>query len=287
MDIELLRTFLEVNKTRHFGKAAANLYLTQAAVSARIRLLEQTVGVALFTRDRNDIQLTPFGRKLIEHAETILRSWTQARQELVVEDEHKSALITACVPGVWETLLERWIVRIRTEVPDLVLSAEICDTETVVRRLLDNTADLGLMFEAPESGDLKADRLGTFRFVLISDQADITANDALSNGYLYVNWGDWFSAAHAKHFREPGTPVLRLGSGRSAHMLILELGGCAYLPQAMVQSDLAEGRLHIVADAPVIERGVNAVYLAEAEKRTLVDKARGLLAVVAADYIST
>jgi DNA-binding transcriptional LysR family regulator len=286
MDIELLRTFLEVNKTRHFGKAAANLYLTQAAVSARIRQLEQTVGVALFTRGRNDIQLTPFGSKLIEHAETILRSWTQARQELVVEDEHKSALVTACVPGVWETLLKPWIVRIRSEVPDLVLSAEICDTKTLVSRLLDNTADLGLMFEAPESGNLKANRLATFRFVLVADQPGLSAHEALNDNYLFVNWGDWFSAAHAKHFRESGTPVLRLDAGRPARALIIETGGSAYLPQAMVQADLAEGRLYLVADAPVIERSVNAVYVAEADKRNLVDKARGLLAVVAADFVS-
>ncbi|WP_082881977.1 LysR family transcriptional regulator [Oleiphilus sp. HI0043] len=39
MDIELLRTFLEVKNTRHFGKAAEHLYLTQAAVSARIKQL--------------------------------------------------------------------------------------------------------------------------------------------------------------------------------------------------------------------------------------------------------
>ena len=41
MDIDLLKTFLEVNKTRHFGRAADNLYLTPAAVSARVRQLEQ------------------------------------------------------------------------------------------------------------------------------------------------------------------------------------------------------------------------------------------------------
>jgi len=37
VDIELLKTFLEVNRTRHFGKAAEHLFLTQSAVSARIR----------------------------------------------------------------------------------------------------------------------------------------------------------------------------------------------------------------------------------------------------------
>ncbi|MGH8579235.1 MAG: LysR family transcriptional regulator [Gammaproteobacteria bacterium] len=48
MDTEVLKTFLEVNRTRHFGKAAGNLFITQSAVSARVRQLEEAVGVALF-----------------------------------------------------------------------------------------------------------------------------------------------------------------------------------------------------------------------------------------------
>ena len=59
MDTELLKTFLEVNRTRHFGKAAENLYLTQSAVSARIKLLEDLLGTPLFSRARNNVQLTP------------------------------------------------------------------------------------------------------------------------------------------------------------------------------------------------------------------------------------
>ena len=126
----------------------------------------------------------------------------------------------------------------------------------------------------------------TFGFALISNEAGLRVRDALTRNYLFVNWGDWFSVAHAKHFPESGAPVLRLDSGRPARALILEQGGCAYLPKAMVQAELAEERLHLVGDAPVIKRSGNAVYLAEADKRALVDKARGLLAVVAADFVS-
>ncbi|MBL4699794.1 MAG: type II secretion system F family protein [Phycisphaeraceae bacterium] len=46
MDIDLLKTFVEVVRTRHFGKAAENLYITQSAVSFRIRQLEQGLGVS-------------------------------------------------------------------------------------------------------------------------------------------------------------------------------------------------------------------------------------------------
>ncbi|HBY5160968.1 LysR family transcriptional regulator, partial [Acinetobacter baumannii] len=52
VDTELLKTFLEVSRTRHFGRAAEALYLTQSAVSFRIRQLENQLGVNLFTRHR-------------------------------------------------------------------------------------------------------------------------------------------------------------------------------------------------------------------------------------------
>ena len=75
MDIDALKTFVEVNRTRHFGQAAKNLYVTQSTVSARIRMLENRVGVPLFVRERNNIQLTAAGLKLLRYAENILTSW--------------------------------------------------------------------------------------------------------------------------------------------------------------------------------------------------------------------
>ena len=65
MDIDLLKTFVEVVRTRHFGKAAENLYLTQSAVSARIKQLEEYFNSALFVRNRNSLQLTAAGEKLL------------------------------------------------------------------------------------------------------------------------------------------------------------------------------------------------------------------------------
>ena len=41
MDVKVFKTFLEVANTRHFGRAADNLFITQAAVSARIKQLEE------------------------------------------------------------------------------------------------------------------------------------------------------------------------------------------------------------------------------------------------------
>ena len=81
MDTELLKTFLEVSRTRHFGRAAESLYLTQSAVSFRIRQLENQLGANLFTRHRNNIRLTPAGERLLPYAESLMNtgSWRRRR----------------------------------------------------------------------------------------------------------------------------------------------------------------------------------------------------------------
>lgn len=55
MDISVARTFLEVVKTGSFVGAAANLNLTQTAVSARIRVLEDQLDRPVFIRWRLSI----------------------------------------------------------------------------------------------------------------------------------------------------------------------------------------------------------------------------------------
>ncbi len=106
LDIELLKTFLEVRKTRHFGKAADNLYLTQAAVSARIRQLEDMLGVRLFVRSRNNIQLTSEGERLVSHAQTVLLAWSRARQDLALDTGQSSQIHIGVRSGLWNKALQ-------------------------------------------------------------------------------------------------------------------------------------------------------------------------------------
>ncbi len=93
MDSELLRTFLEVSKTRHFGRAAESLYLTQSAVSFRIRQLETQLGTSLFTRHRNNIRLTAAGERLVPYAESLMNTWLQAKKKYLMPHNTQSFLL--------------------------------------------------------------------------------------------------------------------------------------------------------------------------------------------------
>ncbi|SUI42672.1 HTH-type transcriptional regulator gltC [Serratia marcescens] len=104
MDTELLKTFLEVSRTRHFGRAAESLYLTQSAVSFRIRQLENQLGANLFTRHRNNIRLTPAGERLLPYAESLMNTWQLAKKEVVRSLQHTELSIGATA-SLWEAYL--------------------------------------------------------------------------------------------------------------------------------------------------------------------------------------
>ena len=92
MDIAQIKTFVELSRTRHFGKAAKSLFITQSTVSVRIRMLEESLGVRLLTRDRNNIQLTAAGTRFLPLAEQMLNTWSLAKQTTGLAEESKMLL---------------------------------------------------------------------------------------------------------------------------------------------------------------------------------------------------
>ncbi|MFG2560535.1 LysR family transcriptional regulator [Streptomyces sp. NPDC048496] len=73
MDLEAVRTFVTVAEAGQFQKAAADLSITQQAVSKRIATLERTLGVRLFTRAPRGAELTIDGQAFLPHARELLR----------------------------------------------------------------------------------------------------------------------------------------------------------------------------------------------------------------------
>lgn len=272
MDIDLLKTFLEVNRTRHFGQAAENLFVSQSAVSARIRLLEETIGVPLFTRSRNNIQLTAAGERLIRFAESIVTSWNRARQEIAIKEQARTLLAAAGVPSLWDVVLQDWLHRVHREYPDMALNAEAHGVDVLLRRLRDGTVDVAFMFETPQMAELLAVPIAQVQLILVSTQAGLTPAQALSTDYVWVDWGTWFAITHAQHFPDMPSPTLRVGLGRVAQAFILDHGGAAYLAERSVTTLLDQGQLHRVHDAPVMQRPAYAVYATDSEKREVVER---------------
>ncbi len=269
MDLELLRTFLEVNRTRHFGEAAEALHLTQAAVSARIKLLESTLGVRLFDRLRRDIRLTPEGNRLVRHADLLIAEWRKTRQEVTMGGAQQQ-LSFGGSQRLWDVLLQDWFHRLRQYLPELAIIAESHTPELLTRRLLDGVLDLAFMLEPAQLENLQIEEIGRIDLVLVASKAGASIEEALQDNYLMVDWGLAHALEHRRLFPDAHEPQIRVSHAKMALAHLLELGGFAYLPVPMVANLLQESDLHLVTDAPTINRHAYAVYPVRSAKIALI-----------------
>ncbi|MFT6295889.1 MAG: DNA-binding transcriptional LysR family regulator [Glaciecola sp.] len=263
MDTELVRTFLEVNKTRHFGRAAENLFLTQAAVSARIKQLEDYLGVSLFIRSRNNIQLTSEGERLIPHAETMQTSWSRIRQEISLKQNLNHYMAIGSTPGLWNMILRSTLSGIHEEMPNMALRAEAHSDTDLLRQLDERVIDLAILYEPARAPNLKAKSLGEMKLVLANIQPGIALQEALNKNYVFVDWGTHFGVFHAKNFPNLAPAILNTNMATIAESFILSEKGSAYLPLKLLKTQ--GNKLKQVVGAPEFSKEIYAVYRASAE----------------------
>jgi len=272
MDITFIRTFLELCQTRHFGKTAHALYITQSAVSARIRHLEEQLGVKLLTRDRNNIQLTPAGLRFQRHAENIVSVWNLARQDTALEDENRSLLSIGAMFSLWDSSLQSWLGELRQNRTDIAFQVEAQDADTLLGRIREGALDLGFLYDPPPTSQMVSSECGKLELVMVSDEPELNAEDALQkDNYILVNWGTEFLTTHARLFSNHRPALTRVNLGRLALDQISRYGGSAYLARDMVEPYILKNTLFYVADAPVIERRFFAAYAANSQRKELIE----------------
>ena len=259
MDIETFRTLLEVNRTRHFGKAAVELFITQSAVSARIKKLEQTLGVSLFDRQRRDIHPTPEGQRLLRHAESMLALWRKARQDVALAEQAQTQLAVGGIVSLWDVRLEKWAHRVHNALPELALILEAYGHDRLMRRMIDGALDTVFVYEPPQLEEFLIDQIADISLIMVSSTLNQTAEEALTD-YIMVDWGQMHALQHARHFPDAPAPAQRISQGTIALNFMLACGGAAYLAEQSVAPLLETGQLHRVIDAPVIKRSAFAVY---------------------------
>lgn len=273
MDISLLKTFVEVNNTRHFSRAADNLFVTSAAVSARIKLLESQLGVQVFVRRRGNMQLTNEGERLLPLAETMINTWSRTLQEVSLQPEMEARIHIGATPSMWMLSMEEKLVEISEKKPELAVQAEGHSNGDLLRLLLDRTLDLVLLPDPPETTEFHSQKLGELTLVL-AGRAQLQIDAAIVDDYVFVDWGTPFANFHAKKFGDVSSPALHVNLASIALRIIEARGGSAYLPKSTVR---AEPWLHPIDGAPVFKRPIFACYQEGNVKLKLINEVVSLL----------
>lgn len=272
LDTGLLKTFIEVAKTRHFGRAAENLYLTQSAVSFRIRQLEELLNVKLFERHRHNILLTAAGQRLIPHAEGMLAMWQRTFEEVGLDENQKTPLVIGAPANLWDAFLQKLMVRVICSNPDFSIRTATESTAALSRGILEHRIDLSLTLDPPKSDECQTLPVGVLALQLVAATSGHTLQTVSELNYVAMDWGTAFNLQLAKTMQQQQPAVLNTGQVHIALEYLLNVGGHAWLPCFLVEPLINSGQLNAISDAPVMDRQVYMVYRQKTDKLAAINE---------------
>lgn len=257
MDIELARTFLEIVSGGSFGTAAERLHLTQTAVSARIRGLEQQLGRPLFIRNKSGARLTSAGERFVRHARNLVQGWERARQQVALPPGREEALSVGSEPSIWHPLLADWLIWMHHVCPEVALRADVDMPERLLDRVADGTLDMAVLYNPPARPGLVRELLIEEKLVLVGSAPAAPLDPSR---YVYVDWGPNFAGNHQAAYPDLSNPPISVSLGPLALTYLLTVGGAGYFRAGTVRPFLQDGSLHRVAGAPEFSHSAYVVH---------------------------
>lgn len=145
IDPSLLPTFLAVVEARTISAAARLVHLSQPAVTAQMRKLEESVGAALLVRSVRGVTPTDAGLRLARYARRVRALLAEAADAVGGEEASREPLVVAASTTIAAHVLPPLLARFRAAHPEVALTVHVGNTRRVVEDVRDGRVPLGLV----------------------------------------------------------------------------------------------------------------------------------------------
>lgn len=264
MDIEEVRTFIEVANCCSFSKAADVLHVVQSTVSNRVKSLEEYTGEQLLIRDKSGIRLTPAGKMFLNYAKQMQMLDENALKEIHMASAYEDCLNIASVQWTFSYLLESMLTEFSGRYPKIATNLTIAHSEEIIPLLQNQVYDLALISYKINNANLQSILFCKTRILFVgsaskfADLKDGIVREQLENIPLIYSdiWQNYLSYVAENLLPESKTFQVHCNMLDSAKAFCMSGIGCCFLPQVMIEKELEEGSLiHI----PI--RGLAIKYL--------------------------
>lgn len=297
MDSDALNTFLMVHRRGGISNAAKALHRSQPAISRRIALLEQELGVPLFERVAGRTMLSDAGRVMVPYAERAVAAAQDAENAVRALKQQNAGPVSLAVVGTLAGgRLSKILKRFAGDHPDVDLTLRTATSAEVSDLIRRGDATIGLRYDRDGSRDLDCEllfaeplqvvcardhrlaggsvaKLADLRgerwiaFPVVPGRREITASHVfalfLTHGLGEVDWTPVDSLTAQKRLVEAGLGIALLSQSNAAD----ELGSSAI-------STIGVGNLAASHDVVAVTR--RGGFLSAASRR--------LLEIIRADY---
>ncbi|KAF2392635.1 LysR substrate-binding domain-containing protein [Pseudomonas frederiksbergensis] len=257
-DLTDLRLYLNILDTGNITAGAGRTHLSLAAASARIRAMEASLGIDFLERGRRGVTPTPAGKALAQHARVLLQQAERMQQDLAdyakgVKGQVRLLCNTTAITEYLPELLADFL----REHPNLDIDLQELPSTRITHALRQGAADLGIVSDAVDTGDLQTQAFRDDPLVLIlpndhplADASEVSFSDTLHHDYI----GLGASSALAVYLEEQALHAgLRMqirirADGFDGVMRMVARGaGLAIVPLAAVERGSAQQPFKCVA----------------------------------------
>jgi DNA-binding transcriptional LysR family regulator len=255
MELNYLVYFRTVAQTEHISQAAAQLHLTQPALSRAISRVEETVGTQLFERGANSIRLNYAGRAFLRRVEQILAEYDDAIREINDNADAETGAVKLMAPTL--ELVSGFLPPYLRAHPNMRVFHQLAGTETMIRELENSHADFAICTEPVGAVRLTWEPLfrEEYRLAVPADhplagQDAVDLRDLAGERFIF-NHGtsDFADLIHGFCCRAGFTPNVAFMGDETPFALDLVAEGRGVLFLAASMTDERQNRmLHILGD---------------------------------------
>lgn len=282
-DLAAFEVLLAVARTGSLNAAAAQVGVSQQAVSARISSIESQTGVVLVTRTARGSSLTPAGVVVAEWAARLLDVAAEVDAGLAsLRHDRRRRLRVSASLTVAEQLLPGWLVALNADAAlhgqqstEITLTAT--NSETVVAQVRAGKADIGFVEGPLAPRGMRSRSVGRDRLLIVvrpdhawaRRQRPLRALDLARSALVTREEGSGTRSALDSALRavlgqdvEIAAPALALSTTSAVRAAVIAGAGPAVLSELAVADDVSAGRLKVVAtDGLSLERTLRAVWI--------------------------
>ena len=255
-----LKVFKTVADRLSFTKAAAELLISQPAVTKQINELERLLGKPLFLRHGNRISLTDDGVRLLEYANRILALYGELREAFVEEQGAFSGEIRlGASTTLSQYVLPGLLAKFRKLYPDVRVTLFNGNTEQIERQIADGKLDFGMIEGTASNPALHYELFMDDELVLVTSASntsftreEITAADLPALPLVIRENGSGTLDVLSRELSRHGLSLrqlhieMQLGSTESIKHYLFYSDTFAFVSVQAVLDELAANRLRVV-----------------------------------------
>jgi len=151
-----LKVFSSVAKHSSYTRAAEELFLSQPAVSIQVKQLEEHIGMPLFEQIGKKIHLTQAGKEVQHYSHATFQQLKEMEDVLEAMQGLSGGRLDIAVASTINYFAPRLLAAFSHHYPNIDLTLEVTNRETLKKRLAANERDIVLMGQPPAKMDLEA-----------------------------------------------------------------------------------------------------------------------------------